>query len=83
MGSRQRSIFITQAAEKELMRRRQLQALNQLVPWNENDHPELKQGFVIIDTINNSLKRVNLWRQLNFHARPPGFPELHVCRVIG
>jgi hypothetical protein len=44
VGSRQRSIFITQAAEKELMRRRQLQALNQLVPWNQKDHPELKQG---------------------------------------
>ena len=41
---KQRSSFITQAAEKELMRRRQLQALNQLVPWNEKDHPELKQG---------------------------------------
>ena len=44
VGNRQRSVFITQAAEKELMRRRQLQALNQLVPWNEKDHPELKQG---------------------------------------
>ena len=44
VGSRQRSVFITQAAEKELMRRRQLQALNQLVPWNQKDHPELKQG---------------------------------------
>ena len=44
VGKRQRSIFITQAAEKELMRRRQLQALNQLVAWNEKNHPELKQG---------------------------------------
>jgi metal-responsive CopG/Arc/MetJ family transcriptional regulator len=44
VGSRQRSVFITQAAEKELMRRRQLQAINQLVAWNEKDHPELKQG---------------------------------------
>jgi hypothetical protein len=44
VGNRQRSVFITQAAEKELMRRRQLQALNQLVPWNQKDHPELKQG---------------------------------------
>ncbi len=44
VGSGQRAILITQAAEKELMRRRQLQALNQLVPWNEKDHPELKQG---------------------------------------
>ena len=44
VGSRQRSSFITQAAEKELLRRRQLQALEQLVPWNEKDHPELNQG---------------------------------------
>ena len=44
VGSRQRSSFITQAAEKELVRRRQLQALDQLVAWNQNDHPELKQG---------------------------------------
>ena len=44
VGSRQRSSFLTQAAEKELMRRRQLKALDELVPWNEKDHPELKQG---------------------------------------
>jgi len=44
VGSRQRSVFITQAAEKELMRRRQLLAISQLLPWNEKDHPELKQG---------------------------------------
>ena len=44
VGSRQRSNFITQAAEKELARRRQLKALDQLVAWNEKDHPELKQG---------------------------------------
>jgi hypothetical protein len=44
VGSRQRSHFITQAAEKELMRRRQLKALDELVPWNEKGHPELKQG---------------------------------------
>ena len=44
VGSRQRSSFLTQAAEKELMRRRQLQALDALVAWNGEDHPELKQG---------------------------------------
>ena len=44
VGKRGRSSFLTQAAEKELMRQRQLQALDQLVPWNEKDHPELKQG---------------------------------------
>jgi Arc/MetJ-type ribon-helix-helix transcriptional regulator len=44
VGSRQRSNFLTEAAEKELMRRRQLQALDALMPWNEKDHPELKQG---------------------------------------
>ena len=44
VGNRQRSSFITQAAERELMRLRQLKALDQLVPWEEKKHPELKQG---------------------------------------
>jgi len=44
VGSRQRSSFITQAVERELVRRRQLKALDQLVAWDEKDHPELKQG---------------------------------------
>ena len=44
VGSRQRSTFLTQAAEEKLMRYRQLKALDELVPWNEKDHPELKQG---------------------------------------
>ena len=34
-GGRQRSSFLTQAAERELMRRRQLKALDELVPWKE------------------------------------------------
>ena len=44
VGARQRSSFLTQAAERELMRLRQLHALDALVPWNDKDHPELKQG---------------------------------------
>ena len=44
VGTRHRSSFLTQAAEKELSRRRQLQALDSLVAWDEKDHPELKQG---------------------------------------
>ena len=44
MSRRQRSIFLTQVAERELMRLRQLRALDELVPWKEKDHPELKQG---------------------------------------
>ena len=44
VGARQRSSFLTQAAEKELMRLRQLKALDELVPWKDKDHPELKQG---------------------------------------
>jgi len=44
VGSRQRSSFLTQAAEKELTRLRQLKALDGLVPWDERHHPELKQG---------------------------------------
>jgi hypothetical protein len=43
VGSRQRSSFLTQAAEKELMRLRQLQALDAIAgAWKDEDHPELK-----------------------------------------
>jgi len=44
VGRRQRSSFLTQAAERELMRRRQLKALNELIPWDQKQHPELKGG---------------------------------------
>ena len=44
VGGRQRSSFLTEAAQRELMRRRQLKALDELVAWKDKDHPELKQG---------------------------------------
>jgi hypothetical protein len=44
VGSRQRSSFLTQAAERELMRLRQLKALDDVIPWKDKDHPELKGG---------------------------------------
>ena len=44
VGRRQRSSFLMQAAERELMRRRQLKALDELAAWDEKQHPELKQG---------------------------------------
>lgn len=45
VGSRQRSLFISQAAEKELMRLRQLKALEAAAgSWKDKDHPELKLG---------------------------------------
>ncbi|MGO9256398.1 MAG: hypothetical protein ACLQU1_08875 [Bryobacteraceae bacterium] len=45
VGSRQRSSFISQAAEKELMRLRQIKALDAAIGcWKDEDHPELKQG---------------------------------------
>jgi hypothetical protein len=45
VGSRQRSSFLTQAAERELMRLRQLKALDAAAgAWKDKDHPELKQG---------------------------------------
>lgn len=45
VGKRQRSSFISQAAERELMRRRQIEALKAAVgAWEDEDHPELKQG---------------------------------------
>jgi len=45
VGSRQRSSFLTQAAERELMRLRQLKALEAAAgSWKDKDHPELKGG---------------------------------------
>ena len=37
--------FITEIAERELKRRRQMQALEAAAgSWKDKDHPELKQG---------------------------------------
>jgi Arc/MetJ-type ribon-helix-helix transcriptional regulator len=45
VGKRGRSNFITRAAEKELMRLRQIKALQAAAgAWKDKDHPELKQG---------------------------------------
>ena len=45
VGSRQRSSFLTEAAEKELMRRRQIAALKGAAgAWKDQEHPELRQG---------------------------------------
>ena len=45
VGSRQRSTFLTQAAEEKLMRYRQLKAIEAAAgTWKDKDHPELKQG---------------------------------------
>ena len=45
VGKRGRSAFLAQAAQKELMRLRQLKALKAAAgSWKDKDHPELKQG---------------------------------------
>jgi hypothetical protein len=45
VGIRQRSSFLTQAAEEKLMRLRQIKALEAAIgSWKDKDHPELKQG---------------------------------------
>ena len=45
VGSRRRSSFLTQVAERELMRLRQIKALDEAAGvWKDKDHPELKQG---------------------------------------
>jgi len=45
VGARQRSSFLSEAARKELMRRRQIEALKAAAgSWKDKDHPELKQG---------------------------------------
>jgi hypothetical protein len=43
--TRRRSSFLTRAAEKELTRLRQIEALIAAAgAWKDRDHPELKQG---------------------------------------
>ena len=45
VGKRGRSAFLTGAAEKELMRLRQIKALEAAAgAWKDRDHPDLKQG---------------------------------------
>ena len=45
VGRRGRSAFLTQAAEKELARLRQIKALEAAVgSWKDEDHPELRKG---------------------------------------
>lgn len=45
VGIRQRCRFLTEAAEKELMRRRRIAALKAAAgAWKDKDHPQLKQG---------------------------------------
>ena len=45
VGKRGRSAFLTQAAEKELMRLRQVKALKAATgSWKDEDHPELANG---------------------------------------
>ena len=45
VGKRGRSKFLTQAAEKEIMRLRQLKAIEAAAgSWKDKDHPELKRG---------------------------------------
>ena len=45
VGKRGRSSFLTEAAWKEVRRRRMLEALSQATgSWKDKDHPELKVG---------------------------------------
>ena len=45
VAKRARSAFLSQAAEKELVRLRQLKALESAIgSWKDKDHPELRRG---------------------------------------
>lgn len=47
VGKRGRSSFLTEAAWKEVRRRRMLKALEEAAgSWKDKDHPELKGGAV-------------------------------------
>ena len=67
VGKRRRSTFLTQAAEKELMRLRQLKALEAAAgSWKDKEHPELKRGAAKwVDTLaHDSLYDYDpLWRR--------------------
>ncbi len=44
-GKRRRSEFLIAAAERELVRQRQIEALDAAVgAWKDEDHPELRHG---------------------------------------
>jgi hypothetical protein len=45
VGKRGRSAFLAELAQREIMRRRQLEALRAAAgAWKDEDHPELAQG---------------------------------------
>jgi hypothetical protein len=45
VGKRGRSAFLTELAEREIMIRRQREALREAAgAWKDEDHPELSQG---------------------------------------
>jgi hypothetical protein len=45
VGSPRRSSFLAEAADKELLHRRQIAAFKGAAgSWKDSDHPELKQG---------------------------------------
>ena len=69
VGKRGRSAFLAQAAQKELMRLRQLKALKAAAgSWKDKDHPELKQGAAQwVD----KLRRQDEKRFQKVAARPP------------
>lgn len=69
VGSRQRSSFLTQAAERELMRLRQLRALDGATgAWKDSNHPELKWGSV---KWVRKLRQENERRLLKINVRRP------------
>ena len=77
VGRRQRSSFLTQAAERGLVRLRQLKALDELKPWKDRDHPELRQGAA---KWVRKLRRSNIpatWRYSS--STPITFPDARLA----
>jgi hypothetical protein len=60
VGKRGRSSFLAQAAERELLRLRQIKALEGASgAWKDKDHPELKEGAAAWV---KKIRRENEWR---------------------
>jgi|SRR5216683_472153 len=76
VGKRGRSTFVTQAAEKEVMRLCQLRAVEAAAgSWKDADHPELKQGAAKwVDKLRRQdetrFRKVTAGRNRHLPARP-------------
>jgi hypothetical protein len=80
VGKRSRSEFLTQAAQKELRRLKQIRALENIAgAWKDKDHPELKGGPArwVKEVRKESERRVHRTSHPISGHLPPGYQRHH------